>query len=121
VIHQFEDANPSGGLLIGTGVLPEEVTATYFKQQYVVLASPERLVDGTIDTASTLLLMKEQIVGYDRDVYLAFGPTLTNRSVFDGIFSKVDLVALQRAVLADGDWRLVFRDGQSTLYRWDGG
>ncbi|MCU1503835.1 MAG: hypothetical protein JWM12_3189, partial [Ilumatobacteraceae bacterium] len=112
VIHQFEDANPSGGLLIGTGVLPEEVTATYFKQQYVVLASPERLVDGTIDTASTLLLMKEQIVGYDRDVYLAFGPTLTNRSVFDGIFSKVDLVALQRAVLADSDWRLVFRDGQ---------
>jgi len=120
VVRQFEDANPNGGLMIGTGIQPQKVTEFYFKQVYVLMAAPDRLGDGSIDTTATLALLKEEIFGHKRSVYLAFGPSLTNRAVFDGTMSRADLATLETAVQHDADWSLAFRDGESTSYRWVG-
>ncbi len=120
VVRRFEELEPNGGLLIGTGVLPERVTAQYFRQRYVVLGTPERFADGTIDAGSTLALIRDEIEAHDGPVYMAFGPSLTNRTVFDGRASAIDLEELHRAVDRDTDWKLVFREGASTLYHWVG-
>ena len=84
VVRRFEELEPNGALLIGTGVLPERVTAQYFRQRYVVLGTPERFADGTIDAWATLGLIGDEIEAHDGPVYMAFGPSLTNRTVFDG-------------------------------------
>jgi hypothetical protein len=118
VVDRFEAANPTGGLLIGSGVQPNRATAWYPDQQYIVLASPPRLADGTIDAPTLLETMQAEVAGIDRAVYLAFGPSLTDRAIFDGVMSRSDLSMFEDAVRADPDWHLVFRDGASTLYRF---